>query len=92
MKMVCVFAAFRQKMFCAAEGLRFLSVILMQIAIVDDEPEAIRSIKAPVSAIAGERGLPLTIQEFSAGEDFLSVFAPFRKHLPPRQRILPDTY
>ena len=48
----------------------------MQIAIVDDEPEAIRSIEDPVSAIAAEQGLPLTIQEFGSGEDFVEAFAP----------------
>ena len=76
MKMVCVFAAFRQKIICAAEGLRFLSVILMQIAIVDDEPEAIRSVKDPILSIAGQRGLPLIVKEFLTGEDFLAAFAP----------------
>ncbi len=48
----------------------------MQIAIVDDETEAIRSLKDPVLSFAKQRGLPLNVQEFTDSEHFLGEFAP----------------
>ncbi len=48
----------------------------MQIAIVDDETEAIRSVKDPVLAFARQRGLPINVREFTDSDGFLSEFAP----------------
>ncbi len=51
------------------------SVDPMQIAIVDDEPEAIRSLKDPLLRIAAGKGLVLGVREYLSGREFLDAFS-----------------
>ncbi len=44
----------------------------MLVAIVDDEPEAIRQLKDPLVSVAKNKGLPITVQEYLTGEAFLA--------------------